>query len=105
MKYILSFFLLAVFLINAEAANYVTQVGAGGNGRVIITFSAGLNGCSTATRFDLDKNHIALKNVLSVATTALVTGKPVAVLVDGCDANGRGNFSETNVPYIFLQSN
>lgn len=63
---------------------HVTGAGTYNDGSIYVFFDRPISSCSDAARIDLVSSHSAREQVLSLAMTALVSGRAVVVHPGGC---------------------
>lgn len=101
------FFFFAIFTTLSHANTSpaivakVTGTGTYGDGAVYVFFDRPIASCSNKGRLDFSATHPAKKNILSIAMTAFISGKPVKVRPESCDGS-KAVFSESGNSYFYL---
>jgi hypothetical protein len=87
-KKIISVAFVAALFFGCASAFAVTAkvnvVGTYDDGSIYIMFDKAISDCSTTSRIDLPANNPSVKNVLSIAMTAFVTGSNVEIHPGSC---------------------
>ncbi|MCU7829569.1 MAG: hypothetical protein KZQ85_10930 [Candidatus Thiodiazotropha sp. (ex Myrtea sp. 'scaly one' KF741663)] len=87
-------FILFLTVVGAVEANTlpsvkanVTGVGTYETGAIFVFFDRAISSCSGSVRIDLEPTHDAKTQVLSIAMTALASGKAVRIHPGSCDGD------------------
>lgn len=63
---------------------YVTAAGTYNSGSIYVFFDRQISSCSSSNRLDISANHPALKNILSIAMAAYMSGSAVRIHPGSC---------------------